>query len=464
MTELGKMKTVDSRHSSALRLSVGFETLDRELFDPEPCYALLGQSGVKFARCQSGWSRCAKSRGHYDFAWLDRIIAQLSGAGIQPWMGLTFGNRLYCPQARHPSAVGCPPVCCGNEAIEAWQNFIRATVQRYRGKVTHFEIWNEPDNRQFWGPGLPDMAEYVKLVRITSAIIRAEAPESKIIGGAFSDVQAAEQCLKLGMGDFCDAVSYHSYTMYPEFHAKMMVDVVREAVRKHAPHLRIWHGESGCPSQSKDHYDEWIRLFHCDQEVQARWLARRIATDNRNRLDMFSYYHSSDLALKPYVNGDGIQTKVGRMGLLAAPQVKPKLSYHVLQHCCAFFDAALEPQPLRHLIAYGSGHDPCMAPETTRDHLTNLIADSYTRHGYPCYLYYYPADLQRSHTLTAIFGNTFQAEAERAVTEPVLLDLVTGEVYGFEASKYRIGNRKLSIPCLPLTDYPLVVTDRMALQ
>lgn len=153
LEEAGTLAPVDSRHSSAERLSVGFETLDRELFDPEECYELLGKSGVKWARCQSGWSRCEKTPGGYDFAWLDRVVDRFCELGIRPWLGLTFGNRLYSPDAKHPSAVGCPPVCYGERAVRAWENFVRAVVDRYRGRVSCFEIWNEPDNRQFWGAG-----------------------------------------------------------------------------------------------------------------------------------------------------------------------------------------------------------------------------------------------------------------------------------------------------------------------
>lgn len=56
----GRLAPVNSIQSTAQRLSIGFETLDRELFDPDECYEVLGQSGVKWARCQSGWSRCEK--------------------------------------------------------------------------------------------------------------------------------------------------------------------------------------------------------------------------------------------------------------------------------------------------------------------------------------------------------------------------------------------------------------------
>lgn len=462
MEECGKLQTVDSLRSSAFRLSVGFETLDRELFDPEECYELLGKSGVKWARCQSGWSRCEKSPGVYDFAWLDRVVDRFREVGIQPWIGLTFGNRLYSPDAKHPSAVGCPPVCYGEAAVAAWRKFVRAVVERYRGKVTHFEIWNEPDNKQFWGPGKPSVEEYMELVRVTSGEIRKTNPEAKIIAGAFSGGTTAVECLRRGMGDFCDILSYHSYSMFPEFYSGNIVAYLREAVRRYAPHLTLWHGESGCPSESKDHYDEWIGLYRSSQEIQAKWLARRVATDFRNDLDLFSYYHASDLTLHPYISGDGVPTKVGRMGLIHSPGGVPKLSYRVLQNLCALFDSSLEKHALMLSLAYDDVYNPCSSPETPRDFFTGLLADTYTRNGWPLYLYYYPGDLQRSETLSALHGNSFQSAAGQEMTEPVLLDLLTGRIYRFRSFESRGGI--LHLKTVPVTDYPLVITDRRALE
>ncbi len=461
LVEEGKLLPVRSKESTATRLSVGFETLDRELFDPEPCYDLLAETGVKWARCQSGWSRCEKTPGVYDFAWLDRVIDRFCEVGIQPWLGLSFGNRLYSPDAKHPSAVGCPPVCYGEKAVAAWKNFIRAVVERYRGRVTHFEIWNEPDNPPFWGPGKPSMEQYLELVHITSGVIRKAYPEAKIIAGAFSHPLSAVQCLKLGMGNDCDIVSYHSYSMHPEFCSRNYADCIREAIRTYAPHLDLWHGESGCPSESKDHYDEWLRLYRSSPEIQAKWLARRIATDFRNGLSLFSYYHACDLTLHPYVNGDGVPTKVGRMGLIHAPGAVPKLSYHVLQHFCAFFDSGLENRALKTIIGCDDVHDPRLNPQEPRDFFTNVLLDTYTRNGYPLYLYYYPGDLQRSETMSAANGNTFQTNAEKEISTPVLLDTLTGAVYRF--TQFSIDNGTLHLKSVPLTDYPLVITDRDAL-
>lgn len=458
----GRLAPVNSIQSTAQRLSIGFETLDRELFDPDECYEVLGQSGVKWARCQSGWSRCEKKAGQYDFRWLDQVMERFLAVGITPWLSLTFGNALYSPDARHASAVGCPPVCYGDSAVSAWKNFVRAVVSRYRDRITHFEIWNEPDNGQFWGPGKPSLEEYMKLVRITSAVIRSAAPRAKIIAGAFSNPLSAIQCLKLGLGQECDILSYHTYTMFPELYSANTVAYLREAIETYAPHLKLWHGESGCPSESKDHYDEWLRLYRSSQEIQAKWLARRIATDFRNEVDLFSYYHASDLTLHPYVNGTGIPTKVGRMGILQAPGAVPKLSYHVLQHFCAMFDSSLEKRALMAHLGEEDIQDPCRAPLQARDFFTGVIADSYTRNGWPFYLYYYPGDLQRSETVSALNGNKIQACAGKTISAPVLVDTVSGTIYQFR--DFELSNSVLYLRSIPVTDYPLIITDRQALE
>lgn len=62
MHHIGTMKTLSSKAIQRSMVSIGFECLDRELFDPVRCYDLLGASGVKHARVQTGWSRLVKMR------------------------------------------------------------------------------------------------------------------------------------------------------------------------------------------------------------------------------------------------------------------------------------------------------------------------------------------------------------------------------------------------------------------
>ncbi|MCS7239252.1 MAG: hypothetical protein NZ899_13435, partial [Thermoguttaceae bacterium] len=64
---LGRLKTRRSAEIQTSPLSVGFEVLDRRLFDPAKTYPYLGELGVKWARCQTGWCRCEERPGEYQF-------------------------------------------------------------------------------------------------------------------------------------------------------------------------------------------------------------------------------------------------------------------------------------------------------------------------------------------------------------------------------------------------------------
>ena len=462
LTQCGELKCRTSGEIKQNDFSVGLETLDRELFDPEPCYGKLSECGIKWARIQSGWSRTEKSPGCYDFDWQDRVVDQLSSHGIRPWMSLSFGNVLYSPEAKHISAVGCPPVCGGPEAAAGWERFIAAVVRRYRKRIRCFEIWNEPDNPLFWGPGKPDPKEYVELARITSAVIRREAPEAEIIGGAFSGWgDFVTKCLEYGLGDFCDILSFHTYGMLPEYAFCAKVKALKARIRKYAPHLQLWHGESGCPSESREHFDEWLKLYHCDREVQAKWLARAIATTFRAGLRFFSYYHASDLTCKPYIDGRGIPTKVGRCGLLHAPGAVPKPSWHVMKHFCSLFDSELEFDAFHFQIGYENVNDPVL--DSDQEFYGNILADCFTRRNYPLYLYYYPGDLQRKQVLRSAVGNTFTAVSDQgaAISKPVLADPCTGRIFRFQ--EFQIKSGMLLLRSLPVTDYPLILTDLNAL-
>ena len=78
-------------------VGIGFETLDRDTFDPLVTFDYLSEAGVKYARCQSGWWKCERNVGKYDFKWLDDVVDGLAARKIETWLSLSFGHPAYCP-------------------------------------------------------------------------------------------------------------------------------------------------------------------------------------------------------------------------------------------------------------------------------------------------------------------------------------------------------------------------------
>ena len=70
----GKIPFYSAKEVVFSRLGIGFEKLDRDVFDPNKAYDKVSAIGVKKIRLQSGWMRTEKQKGVYDFAWLDEIV------------------------------------------------------------------------------------------------------------------------------------------------------------------------------------------------------------------------------------------------------------------------------------------------------------------------------------------------------------------------------------------------------
>lgn len=252
MHRIGTMKTLSSKDVKSSMVSIGFECLDRELFDPARCYDLLGASGVKHARVQTGWSKCEREKGVYDFAWLDGIVDSLLARGVEPWFNVGFGNPLYMEDLPNLTGVGCVPLYYGEEAVAAWARFAYALAEHYKDRVMEYEIWNESDIAHFWVPGEPDGARYAELIALTGAQIRRAQPDARI-GACTSSAEEIDfvylDNLAAGLrpGEL-DFFCLHRYTVFPEKGWVGRVEATRAVFERHGHRLSYWMGESGYPS------------------------------------------------------------------------------------------------------------------------------------------------------------------------------------------------------------------------
>ena len=270
-----KIGTIQSKKSSEIKASkigIGFEKLDRDIFDPEKAYDYVADCGVKKARIQSGWARTEKEKGVYDFAWIDSIVNNFINRGIEPWICLCYGNPLYNNLAKKVfGAVGCPPIF-SDEEKQAWLNYVKATVVRYKDKVIYFEIWNEPDGDWCWKHGA-NAAELGEFTLATAKAIKEVNPDAKTIGGVvcIRNLSFLNTAFKSGMGEYLDFISFHEYT-HDERNVFEKTKCYRTLAQYYNPNIELIQGESGAQSKSSGHG------ALCDgawtEEIQAKQLAR----------------------------------------------------------------------------------------------------------------------------------------------------------------------------------------------
>lgn len=476
----GKLKCRSSWElPSCSRVSIGFECLDRELFDPEACYGKLGRAGVKWARCQTGWNRCEKERGTYDFAWLDEIVDKLLAEGIQSWFNVGFGNPLYMEETYSEAAVGCVPLYYGEETVRAWENYVSALARHFRGRVRFYEIWNEPNLPAFWQPRDPDPEEYACLVRLTGMRIREEDPSARI-GACVSGGNSwyTQHFLRSGIASFLDFFSIHPYSVQPELNCAETAKALRSTLDScGASHVELWQGECGFASWFPENH--WLPPYVRESERnQAAWLLRRYVADFAAGISLSSFFQTVDMMLKDYKLGNETRKQPARHGILNGITYTEKLSFHAMRHIANIFSS---PMPLRGGGAFCAVSLDRAFPRSERH---SRLMDAavfkavFEKNSYPVFVYYLAEDVQ--YGFPGI-GNVFVqaspgrdgvsygvvvpgADSVSVIRNPVLLDLMTGKVY--RVKHFQAGDPLfwLEFHSLPLTDYPLMISDLSAFE
>lgn len=451
MKKIGKLKTYSSNEIERSYVSIGFECLDRDVFCADKCYDLLQATGVKFARCQTGWAKCEKEKGIYDFAWLDSIVDHLLKRGILPWFNVGYGNPLYMPEVPNETAVGCVPLFYGEEALTAWKNFVAALAEHYRTRVTHFEIWNEPNVKDFWYPESPNAAKYAEFIKITAPIIRSAVPDAKIAADISCpyEVDFIEVLFDHIDKDDIDVFTYHAYSTVPEFKYPQVVALLRRMLDERGMQkVELWQGEAGYPSWAyKGH---WLLPNGCNSErSQAVWQLRRFFLDVYNGVKRSSFFQMADMWEKTYAKSIEHIQKPAAHGILNGITYTPKKSYETIRNIAAVFSGDIKPTE-----AYM--HVDIDVPSAVE--LLSCMNMTFEKNGMPVYAYYLPTEVSQNVEIQY----TAEVCVYRRLDAPVLIDLYTSDVYEVDDIVCDHGMTKYQN--LPIKDYPLMLADRSSFE
>lgn len=461
MKKLGILKTYSSNEIDKSYVSIGFETLDRDLIRPEKCYDLLSKTGVKYARCQTGWAKCEKEKGVYDFAWLDEVVDNLHARGIVPWFNVGYGNPIYMHDAPSANAtcVGCVPIYYGEEVLDAWRNYIEALTQHFKDRITYFEIWNEPDLLCFWYPKNPSSADYAKFASLTAEVIKANFPDAKVgicvsTPYCFDFIEDALSSLTVKELAF---FAFHAYSGVPEYRYPEVIAHIRASLDKHGfDKTELWQSEAGFPSWAPEGHG----LFRegCDGErAQAVFQLRRYFLDVYYGVKLSSFFQIADMWEKTYAIANEVMQRPAAHGILNGITYTPKQSYKTITSIGTIFGG--EVNPTREYMQVD-------IPTGNILEVLSARAFSFNKNGYPMYAYYLALDVasKREDIRSAELYIT------KEIKNPVLIDPYTHEVFELDVPQktdwrsyvagYNTGLFRYS--GLPLKIYPLIITDKDA--
>ena len=434
---LRRVGTIRPRSVAEIRGSnwtLGCETLCRDYADYEQYKQYLVPLGIKTIRLQGGWAKTEPVRGTLDFAWLDRIVDDARGRGLNILLETSYGNPVYEGGGGKDLAGGFPTSAEGLAGFDRW---VEAMATRYKGKVRDWAMWNEPDINKAHKPA--DIAAFN--IR-TAEIIRRVIPDARIAGLslASSSPKLLDQCLAVlaerGKVDLFDWFIYHGYEFNPD-KSYANVEDLKATLARYSTKARMRQGENGCPSETTTRFA--LPNHPWTETSQARWDLRRMLGD---------LGHDVESSIFTICDFNHTGREMNRKGLLRATEDKKvvavKPAYYAVQNLVAVFDDTLErvKEP-----AVAVMHDRGAAAFAYRNRETGRgLAALWDNSGIP--------------------GEAWETRPAQvvvrglAIEEPVWVDLASGRVYEFPAGRIVRADGFTIYRDLPLYDSPVLVADR----
>lgn len=194
------------------------------------------------------WPNLEPHRNQWQFERLDKAVAQ----------AIADKRELLLPLGLSPAWASSRPnessaYAIGNAAMPArisdWERYVRTVATRFRGKVHHYEIWNEPNKARFFSGTVEQM---VALTCAAHAVLKEVDSRNVIVSpGATTQLEGArwlEEFLQRGGAQCIDVVGFHFYTLAhePPEEALKLVRAVRAAMDKAGVgSLPLWDTEFG---------------------------------------------------------------------------------------------------------------------------------------------------------------------------------------------------------------------------
>ena len=199
--------------------------------------SLLGSihdRGLKWVRLSNwspnplNWQEVLQAPGVYSIPEdCDDFITDLANSGVNIVLTLSAGAGLDGPEYGLEGTPGWGML--GDREPEWWFDtqekrdlfieFTRFMVQRFKGRIKYYEIWNEADSGE--NPGDPRggvaLKDYVLLVKQVAPIIHQIDPEAKVVVGAVGrfykeDRRWLQTMLESGVASLADAISWHPFS------------------------------------------------------------------------------------------------------------------------------------------------------------------------------------------------------------------------------------------------------------
>ena len=179
---------------------------------------LIKEAGIQWFRADASWADMEPKRGVYCQEKLDRldlVVKEAERHDLDLYILLFSNPRWASERPEDEDFWAYAP-----SDMQVWKDYVRFIAERYKGKVTYWEIGNEID-WVFWRSDLEKFAQYLK---VAYECLKDVDPDNQVImsGQAFdgtftyrfrpgAEENALQKLYDAGIKDYCDILAIHPY-------------------------------------------------------------------------------------------------------------------------------------------------------------------------------------------------------------------------------------------------------------
>ena len=174
----------------------------------------LHASGIDTVRILVPWAGVEPVDNTYNWTAIDRMVTSARARNMTIVATLN-STPDWAVTPGTPAIIGAPA------NPQQYADFAGAVAARYVGRISAYEIWNEPNGKIFWEPG-PDAAQYTAILKPAYLAIKAADPNATVVAGSvgyiatepgknINAVEFIQQMYANGAAGYFDAIAFHPY-------------------------------------------------------------------------------------------------------------------------------------------------------------------------------------------------------------------------------------------------------------
>ena len=211
-----------------------------------------GRAGMAF------WAHLEPQQGKWDFRTLDDTVelAQSKGTEILYTLGIT--PKWAAARPNDGSPYGDGPTASEPKNLDDWRNYVRTVATRYKGKIRYYEIWNEPNLKQFFS-GTPE--DLVALGREAYTILKQVDSSIQVVSPSvmadYGGSNWLDEYLTKGGTAYTDIVGAHFYISNkgsPEDSLRLIREVQQVMAKHGLAQKPLWNTETGFGNKQGNFY------------------------------------------------------------------------------------------------------------------------------------------------------------------------------------------------------------------